>query len=124
MVPINVVVVDVEVVVVVVLVVEEVEVEEVLVDVVVVDDAVVDVVVEVVVVVDDVVVVGSIVVEVVPPLRTSIAASAVASRAAQLDVCAWQSPLLCALPHAAVKLPSHFVSLAGLTAPPASCAAA
>jgi hypothetical protein len=74
--------------------------------------------------VEDVAVVEDVVVGVVPPLRTSMAASAVSSRAGQLDVWAWQSFLLFALPHAVVKCLSHLLSLAGLTALPARCAAA
>jgi hypothetical protein len=76
------------------------------------------------VVVEDVAVVEDVVVGVVPPLRTSMAASAVVSRVAQLDVWAWQSFLLFALVQAEAKFRSHFMSLAGSSAPPASCAAA
>jgi hypothetical protein len=60
----------------------------------------------VVVLVDAVVVVGD------APLRLSTAASAVISSASQVDVCAWQSPLLCALTQEAANFPSHFVSFA------------
>jgi hypothetical protein len=81
---------------------------------------VVDVVVVVLVVVGDGVVedvvvgdgvVEDVVVGVVPPLRTSTAASAVSSRAAQVDVCTWQSFLLFALLQLSVNFVSALPSL-------------
>src|SRR5262245_10693352 len=105
---------------------------------------VVDVVVVVVVVVEDVVitvvgvvvedvvitvvdvvveggVVEDVVVGVVPPLRTSMAASAVASRAAQLDVWTWQSFLLFALVHPSANFVSALASFLASGSCPFCC---